>query len=74
MPAPRRENDSRRVVQSIKDHSDTMEALRRATAGAYDPNKPADFNKAFTFTDGADIISKGEGPGAKYFKNNVRKI
>lgn len=75
MPVPRRENDSRRVVQSMKDHSDTMEALRRATAKPYDPNASYSASAPFTIVDGADVISKGEGLpyNTTVFKNNVAK-
>lgn len=72
--ADRRENDPRRVVQSMQDHSNTMEALRRATAKPYDPNAQYDGAKSYTFVDGKDVVSKGEGLDAKYFRNNVRKI
>lgn len=74
MLAPRRENDARRVVQSVQDHSNTMEALRRATAKPYSPDTQYNAAKSYTFVDGADVVSKGEGLDAKYFRNNVRKI
>lgn len=70
MAKARRENDSRRVAQTIQDHSNTMEALRRATSKPYDPNATSDFTKAHTFVSGADVISKGDN--GKYFRNNVR--
>lgn len=69
MKAKRTQFDTEKTIAA---HSNAMEGLRRATAGAYDPNAKADFDKPFTFFDGADVISKGQGPGAKYFKNNVR--
>lgn len=72
--ADRRENDPRRVVQSIQDHTNTMEALRRATAKPYDANAQYSASAPYTFVHGSDVVSKGEGVDAPFFKNNVRKV
>lgn len=75
MAAPRRrENDSKRVAKSIEDHSNAMEALRRATAQPYDANRESFWDAPYTFVHGSDVVSKGEGANAPFFKNNVRKL
>jgi len=67
----RRDKDARRTAKAVRTHHDTMEALRRATSGEYDPNASFDPKQGDTHYDGADLVSRSsEG---RYFKNNVRK-
>lgn len=67
----RRERDARRTAKSVRTHEGTMEALRRATSGEYNPNAAFAPKQGDAHFDGGDLVMTSKD--GKMFRNNVRK-